>query len=246
MSDESWLRDLLILDAIENSRSNDNGSSGIGWGAIPAVAIFAQLALVAAYPMTLIIQYRRKDWVPFIVTLAILPIGLLWAWPRLLYPDSILYSLFGIESSIGLFALYGYLVFFFCQRLNKKIAKSSNVEFDKRGYYAILSFGISAAFFLWAALSQFNFLMAPVYWWLSCFFKMSFDSAFYDYQIYRKMIWPFVIGGTALAIVPLQAWFRSRKAAGLVSVPTGIVVLTIPASLFSIFALFVLFKTLTN
>jgi hypothetical protein len=234
---DNWVRDLLILNELENAnrRGKEDGGDGTAEGMLILLIGGILLAAIAAYPITLILQYRRKDWIALALTLALLPIAFLTVWPRLYFGESTIENFLTFNSTIGLSALYGYLIYFFCQRINRKIAKDAPLKFNAKSIFVIFSFGFAVLFILWAILASFPFITAPTYWWLNNFMDMKFETLPLKDYVYQKLAIPYFIGGTVLAISPMQAWCRKRLAEGKSSVPTPVLVLAVPAFLFSIF-----------
>lgn len=226
MSD-NWLRDLFILNELENQRTAkdpDNPGPGVIFLIVAGLALLATVS----YPAVLFLQYRRKEWVAMGLTLLFGAAGYLWAQPRLIVSES--EGLWAIAVTIGGFSLFGYLCYFFAKRISKKIAPNSPPHFDAKSIFAIFSFGYVAFFILWGFLVSFPILTGPTYAWLSQFIDLPGHGYFYS-----KLAWPYILGGTALAVSPMQAWCRKRLAEGKPSVPTLILVLAVPAFLFSIF-----------
>ncbi|MFM9895227.1 hypothetical protein [Achromobacter xylosoxidans] len=226
MSD-NWLRDLFILNELENQRTAKDPDNP-GPGVIFLIVAGLALLVTVSYPAVLFLQYRRKEWVAMGLTLLFGAVGYLWAQPRLIVSES--EGLWAIAVTIGGFSLFGYLCYFFAKRISKKIAPNSPPHFDAKSIFTIFSFGYVAFFILWGFLVSFPILTGPTYAWLSQFIDLPGHGYFYS-----KLAWPYILGGTALAVSPMQAWCRKRLAEGKPSVPTLILVLAVPAFLFSIF-----------
>ena len=247
MSD-NWVRDLLILNELENAnrRGKDDGDDGTAASWVILLVVGIVLAAIAAYPITLILQYRRKDRIALALTLALLPIAFLTVWPRLYFGKSVIESLLAFNGTVGLTALLGYLVYFFCQRINQKIAKDAPLEYSPKFIFVVLSFGVAIWFILWAILASFPVITGPTYWWLSRFMDMRFESLPGTAYVYQKLAWPYAVGGTALAVSFMQAYFRKRKANGKNSIPIPIFIFSIPTFLFSLFWILVFIKNLLD
>lgn len=245
MSD-NWVRDLLILNELENAnrQGKEDGGDGTAEGMLILLIGGILLAAIASYPITLILQYRRKEWIALALTLALLPIAFLTVWSRLQFGDSTFENLLTFNGTVGLTALFGYLVYFFCKRMNRKIAKGAPVKFDIKSLFVISSFGFALLFILWGILSSFPLITAPTYWWLNNFMDMRFETLPLKDYVYQKLAFPYFIGGTALAVTFMQAHLRRRQADGKNPVPLPVLILAIPASLFSLFWILVALNNL--
>lgn len=231
MSD-NWISDLLILNELENQRMSKNpDDTGPGGLVLVLVGIF--LVLTVSYPAALLLQYRRKDWLAFGLTLVFGAVALLWAWPRLIVSEG--EGLWFLAVTVGAFSFFGYLIYFFCQRWNRKIAQGAPWQFSKWSWVVLISLSLAAFYFLWMILISLPVVTAPIYGWLSRFLDMRFESLPGAVYVYPKLAWPFIIAGTVLLVALLQAWFRRRMAEGKSASPVALSVAAIPASLFSLF-----------
>ena len=231
MSD-NWISDLLILNELENQRMSKNpDDTGPGGLILVVVGIF--LVLTVSYPAALLLQYRRKDWLALGLTLVFGAVAFLWAWPRLIVSEG--EGLWFLAVTVGAYSVFGYLVYFFCQRWNRKIAQGAPLHFSKWAWVVLVSLGLAAFYFLWMILISLPFVTEPIFWWLSQFLNMQFESLPGAVYVYPKLAWPFIIAGAVLVVAPLQAWFRRRAAEGKAASPLALSVAAVPASLFSLF-----------
>lgn len=242
---DNWVRDLFILNELENSKNRGTDEEQKEAGTLFVIIVFAIVSIFVSYPMALLIQYRRKDWIAFGITLASIPVFLWLMWPRIQPVESSFEGFFAFNATAGLLVMYSYLIYFFCLRINSRIAKGAPFKLDKKSSFAIFSYGFSLFFILTGILMSFEVVGGFTYWWLSQFMNMHFESlpnARFD--VYPRLALPYIIGGTALAISPMQAWFSKRLAHGKSSVPIPILVVAVPAFLFSIFWISVFMRNL--
>ncbi|WZB70291.1 hypothetical protein WJ968_32710 [Achromobacter xylosoxidans] len=87
-------------------------------------------------------------------------------------------------------------------------------------------------------------LLAVIYGWLDYFMDMRFESLPLVTDVYEKLAWPIIIGLTFLAVTPLAAWFRRRKAEGKRAAPIAIIVAAIPALPMAMIAMKILKDTI--
>jgi len=232
---------------MENAnRKKDEQDDGTPAAFVVFLVVGVLLAAVAAYPITLILQFRRKDWIPFVLTLALLPIAYFSVWERLNFGSSTFENLLTFNGTVGFVALAGYLVYFFCARMNRRIGGAAPLTLNVKGAFVVLSFTTAVLFSLWALFASFPFVTGPTYWWLSRFMNMHFESMPLAAYVYQKLAWPYAFAGAALTATFLQAMFRRRHANGHGYVPIPLFLLSLPVALLAVFCVGVAFKNLLS
>lgn len=223
----NWLSDLLILNELENAKAGKSGEDGNAMGLIILVPLLFIAALFISYPATLLVQWRRKDWIAMGLTAALLPIGWMVMEPRLKVTEGL--GIFYMVSTVGVISLLGYLVYFFCKRWSFRIAKGASWNIGLF-YQVVLAVLALAAFMpIWGVINASYPLLAIVYWWFDMFLNMRFESLPGVPYVYQRLAWPIIIGLTFIAVTPLAAWFRRRKAEGKRAVPMVVLIAAVPA-----------------
>ncbi|CAB3850926.1 hypothetical protein [Achromobacter animicus] len=246
MSD-NWIADLLLLNEMENAnRKKDENDDGTAAAFVIFLVVGVLLAAVAAYPITLILQFRRKDWIPLVLTLLLLPIAYFSIWERLYFGSSTFENFLAFNSTVGIVALVSYLVYFICARMNRRIAGAAPLKLDAKAWFVVLSFTVTVFFMLWVVMSAFPVVTGATYWWFSNFMNMHFESLPLKEWVYQELGWPFAFAGAALTASFFQALFRRRHARGGNYVPMPIFLLAIPVGLIAIFSTGVAFKNLLS
>ncbi|QKQ48471.1 hypothetical protein [Achromobacter denitrificans] len=246
MSD-NWIGDLLLLNEMENAnRKKDEQDDGTPAAFVVFLVVGVLLAAVAAYPITLILQFRRKDWIPLALTLLLLPAAYFSIWERLHFGSSTFENFLAFNSTVGVVALLSYLVYFICARMNRRIASSAPLKLDAKAWLVVLSFTITVFFMLWVVMSAFPVVTGATYWWLSNFMNMHFESMPLAAYVYQKLAWPYAFAGAALTATFLQAMFRRRHANGHGYVPMPLFLLSLPVALLAVFCVGVAFKNLLS
>lgn len=238
----NWLTDLLILNELENRKEGKSGDDGNALGLLILVPIMFFMAMFLAYPATLIMQFRRKDWIPLAITAALLPIGWMVMEPRLKTTEGL--GIFFMVSTVGVISLLGYLVYFFCQRWNQRIAKGASWNIGTFYQVLLVILSLAVLFASWGIMNVSYPLLAVIYGWLDYFMDMRFESLPGVTYVYERLAWPLIIGVSFLAITPLAAWFRRRKAEGKRAAPIGIIIAAIPAFPMAMIALKILKDTI--